>query len=80
MEGQLARKTGKLEEVSIQHLIDCATGKYDNDGCRGGLTETGFDFISDNGINRYSDYPYEAVNVTCRAKDHVVTKTQGETN
>lgn len=78
MEGQNAKKTGKLEEASIQHLIDCATGQYDNDGCLGGLTETGFDFVQDNGINSYSDYPYEAVNSTCRSKDKAILKTQGE--
>ncbi|XP_018560795.1 cathepsin L1-like [Anoplophora glabripennis] len=77
VEGQNARKTGKLEEASVQHLIDCATGRYDNDGCRGGLTETGFDFVEDNGINSYSDYPYEAVNTSCRSKENTIAKTQG---
>ncbi|KAJ8921564.1 hypothetical protein NQ315_010469 [Exocentrus adspersus] len=68
LEGHIARKSGNLPEISMQHLIDCATGKYDNDGCRGGLTETGFDYVEDNGINSYTDYPYEAINTTCRSK------------
>ncbi|XP_023313137.1 uncharacterized protein LOC108903178 [Anoplophora glabripennis] len=76
VEGQIARKTGKLEEVSIQHLIDCATGRYGNEGCRGGFTEAGFDFVQDNGVNSYSEYPYEAVDDACRPKNNTIIKTQ----
>lgn len=78
MEGQTARKSGSLKEVSIQHLIDCATGKYENEGCLGGLTETGFDYVEDNGINAYSDYPYEAANAECRSKEEKAATCKGK--
>lgn len=68
LEGQNFRKTGKLVEVSPQHLIDC-TSKYGNNGCTGGLTNPAYEYIKENkGVNSLSGYPFEAKNGQCRYK------------
>ncbi|KAJ8932590.1 hypothetical protein NQ318_008525 [Aromia moschata] len=80
LEGQNFKKKGKLEDVSVQNILDCAKGKvYNNDGCQGGLVETAFDYIQDNrGVNSAANYPYEAKDGTCRFKqDDVVANCTG---
>uniref|UniRef100_A0A1I8FJX8 Pept_C1 domain-containing protein n=1 Tax=Macrostomum lignano TaxID=282301 RepID=A0A1I8FJX8_9PLAT len=60
LEGQHFRKTGRLLSLSEQQLVDCAGGRYGNQGCNGGLMDNAFMYIRDHGIELESDYPYQA--------------------
>ncbi|XP_058756212.1 zingipain-2-like [Vicia villosa] len=65
IEGLHQIKTGKLVSLSEQELIDCDV-ESDNQGCQGGLMETAFTFIINNGgITTEKDYPYKGVDGTC---------------
>lgn len=56
-------KTGRLETMSAQNLIDCANRKsgYKLDGCAGGMFPDAFQYvINNNGIDDEECYPYGA--------------------
>ncbi|CAK6975004.1 procathepsin L-like [Scomber scombrus] len=55
LEGQLAKKTGQLLDLSVQNLIDCVT---ESDGCDGGFITDAFEYVQDNGLNSEEVYPY----------------------
>ena len=65
VEGAYFISTGKLVSLSEQQLVDCS-GSYGNEGCGGGLFDTSFSFIKDNGICLEKDYSYTAVDGKCK--------------
>nr|AAH60424.1 MGC68723 protein [Xenopus laevis] len=65
MECQNMRKrTGKLESLSVQNLLDCSQN-YGNNGCKGGWAVSSFRYIIDNGIELESIYPYQGKDGKC---------------
>lgn len=52
----LAKKTGKLVDLSPQNLVDCVK---ENDGCGGGYMTNAFNYVAKNkGIDSEAAYPY----------------------
>lgn len=52
----LAKKTGKLVDLSPQNLVDCVT---ENEGCGGGYMTNAFRYVALNrGIDSETAYPY----------------------
>jgi len=69
VEGMNAIKTGNLVTLSEQQLVDCA-GAYGNYGCNGGDMPPALHYIEDHGIIASSDYPYRAVDQSCKESQH----------
>jgi len=57
LEGAYFLKYKKLVSMSEQQLVACSKNGG-NSGCRGGLPESGMDYVKENGIMSESDYPY----------------------
>ncbi|XP_031092249.1 zingipain-1-like [Ipomoea triloba] len=76
VEGINQIKTGKLESLSEQQLVDCNIGQ-DKDGCDGGYTEKAYNFIKRNGgITAEDNYPYVGKYGRCEPiaeESHTVT-------
>lgn len=63
LEGQVAKKTGQLLNLSAQNLVDCVT---ESNGCDGGLSRPSFQYVRQNGgVSSEDDYPYAAQVVCC---------------
>lgn len=76
IESQLLIQNDK-ESLSEQQLIDC-TNSVGNKGCFGGLVDKTLDYIQENGIMSENDYPYTAINGTCKYNStKIVTKIAG---
>lgn len=70
MEGEWAKSTGELVDLSEQQLVECATGiKYGSHGCSGGQMDGAFKYaITSGGLCVESAYPYTAKDgETCSA-------------
>lgn len=76
-EGAYFLATGALRSLSEEQLVDCAGGKFGNNGCKGGIMEKGFQYIIANkGIDSEADYAYTAKDGECWTKAearHVAT-------
>lgn len=52
----LAKKTGRLVDLSPQNLVDCVK---ENNGCGGGYMTNAFNYVAENkGIDSEEAYPY----------------------
>ncbi|KAG7271643.1 hypothetical protein CRUP_033967 [Coryphaenoides rupestris] len=66
LEGQLAKNTGRLVDLSPQNLIDCSS-MFGNHGCRGGVMDQAFRYVMVNqGIDSEAAYPYQAADGQCK--------------
>jgi cathepsin L len=73
VEGAAEIKTGQLQSLSEQQLVDCA-GSAGNHGCNGGLMDDAFQYIIKNqGIGSEASYPYTARDGTCKKVTAVAT-------
>ena len=62
VEGADFIKTGTLNSISEQQLVDCST---QNNGCNGGLMDYAFQYIESHPLETEGEYPYTARDGTC---------------
>jgi C1A family cysteine protease len=66
LEGAHFLATGSLKSFSEQELVDCATSKYSNYGCNGGMYDRAWDYLSNHYSMLESTYRYTAKDGTCQ--------------
>ena len=64
-EGAWSQATGNLLSLSEQQLVDCSKASPNN-GCGGGLMDTGFAFQGTVDVALESSYPYTAKDGSCK--------------
>ncbi|PIO13864.1 hypothetical protein AB205_0016540, partial [Aquarana catesbeiana] len=64
LECQMKLKTGKLQSLSEQELVDCSRS-YGTHGCKRGWYHKAFDYIIEHGLALESSYPYQAKDGKC---------------
>ncbi|XP_040187938.1 cathepsin S-like [Rana temporaria] len=72
LECQMKLKTGRLQSLSEQELVDCSR-RYGNHGCNGGWMELAFRYIVDHGLALESSYPYQGEQGICSSAPNAVT-------
>ncbi|KAK8799490.1 hypothetical protein WA158_006039 [Blastocystis sp. Blastoise] len=66
VESAYYQKKNEMIEFSEQELIDCSKiAPYHNNGCQGGCTDHGMEYVTDNGLCSEKDYPYTAKDNEC---------------
>lgn len=71
IEGAWSIKTGKLQSLSEQQLLDCSSNQYVqshyyNEGCNGGFQQNALLYVMNaGGVETYQDYPYTGVQGKC---------------
>lgn len=63
IEGAYAIHTGELVDLSPQYLVDC---DYSDNGCNGGLMDNAFEFVMQDGVPLWNDYPYAGKQNSCK--------------
>ena len=61
--GDVYLKTGKMESLSTQQLLDCDHASW---GCHGGLYTNGFEYAINNKMMTEKDYPYVGKPQSCK--------------
>jgi len=64
LEGFDKVKSGKLQSLSEQQLVDCS--KNGNQGCNGGWPKTAINYFAQNGACSESGYPYTGRDGSCK--------------
>jgi KDEL-tailed cysteine endopeptidase len=77
VEGAYKIKSGELQSLSEQQLVDCST---ENSACKGGLMDLAFEFLEKNSLDTEASYPYKGRKQTCASTGTAVTKTTGFTD
>jgi C1A family cysteine protease len=71
VESTWAIQTGNLYDLSEQELVSCSSGRpYWNQGCNGGITNSAFRYVIDNGISFETTLPYTAKDDKCPTNLH----------
>ncbi|KAF1743601.1 hypothetical protein MXB_1537, partial [Myxobolus squamalis] len=65
IESQFAIHSGDFKNLSVQEIVDCSVS-YGNNACGGGYMERVYNYVINNGISTYSDYPYTARYEHCK--------------
>lgn len=65
-EGAFIKAGNPSTSFSEQQLVDCSTS-YGNNGCQGGWMSKGLQYLEDTGSMTTEDYPYMAVNQSCKS-------------
>merc|ERR1711881_835203 len=60
IEGAVKLRTGKLQKLSAQQIVDCSTPNsgFMNHGCKGGTMVKSYKYIIKNGLMKWEDYGY----------------------
>jgi len=76
LESAFAIKTGELDKLSEQQLVDCSTS-FGNAGCNGGWMDQAFEFWETTPSVTEASYSYTAKDGTCQSGGVAVTKVTG---